>query len=338
MGFIVSVLISFIPALIYVAIVYWMDRYEKEPKLLVGGVFLWGAIVAAGGAYIFNTLFGMAVYELTDNAALADLTTGAISAPLFEETFKGIAVLLVFLVFRKEFDSILDGIVYAGTVALGFAATENVLYIYERGFVPDGWGGLWTIFFLRVVLGGWNHPFYTAFTGIGLAVARLNKNILIKILAPFAGWGVSLFMHSLHNSLASFVNGLGGLVMIFFVDWLGWLFMGAIIYWAIMREKKWIQIQLKEEVRAGVLSVAQYRVASSAWKRGMAQWSGLTSGKYGATHRFYQLCTELAYKKHQFSRVGESSSNSQAMIEKLRSKVSKLAQNVEGAKQLESAG
>ena len=46
-------------------------------------------------------------------------------APIIEESLKGLAVLLVFLLFRKEFDSILDGIVYAAITALGFAATEN---------------------------------------------------------------------------------------------------------------------------------------------------------------------------------------------------------------------
>jgi hypothetical protein len=39
-------------------------------------------------------------------------------------------VLAVFLFFRNEFDSLLDGIVYGGITALGFAATENVLYLF----------------------------------------------------------------------------------------------------------------------------------------------------------------------------------------------------------------
>ncbi|MDH5507615.1 MAG: PrsW family intramembrane metalloprotease, partial [Anaerolineae bacterium] len=115
-----SVLLSFIPALIYAVMVYWMDRYEKEPKLLLGGVFLWGAVVAAGAAFILNTIFGITIFALTDSSALADLATGSISAPLFEESLKGMAVLIVFLIFRKEFDSVMDGIVYAGIAALGF--------------------------------------------------------------------------------------------------------------------------------------------------------------------------------------------------------------------------
>ena len=62
MGARVSIFLGVVPAMIYAWIIYWLDRYEKEPLLLVGGVFLWGAIAAAGGAYILNTVFGMGVY------------------------------------------------------------------------------------------------------------------------------------------------------------------------------------------------------------------------------------------------------------------------------------
>ncbi|MEK6220701.1 MAG: PrsW family intramembrane metalloprotease, partial [Chloroflexota bacterium] len=268
MPLLASILLSFIPAFVYVAMLYWVDRYEKEPKALIGGAFLWGAIIAAGAAYILNTVMGIGIYLISSSESFTDLTTGAIVAPITEETLKAFAVIIVFLLFRKEFDSVLDGIVYAGTAALGFAATENVLYLYERGFLEDGWEGLWFLFFLRVVFGAWNHSFFTAFTGIGLAIARLNKNTLVKIGAPIIGIGLAMFTHSVHNSLASFVEGLGGLVLIFVVDWIGWLFMGAIILWAINREKKWIQFQLKEEVINGVISLAQYKIVSSAWKRG----------------------------------------------------------------------
>ena len=58
----------------------------------------------------------------------------------------------------------------------GFAATENTLYIYN-GFHQNGWSGLAFLVFVRVILVGWQHPFYTAFTGIGLAVARLNRKL-----------------------------------------------------------------------------------------------------------------------------------------------------------------
>ena len=113
----------------------------------------------------------------------------------------GLAVLLVFLFFRTEFDSILDGIVYAGVVALGFAATENTIYIW-RGYNAGGWQGLFQLVFIRVILVGWQHPVYTAFTGIGLAFARMNRSVLVKFFAPIIGFSLAMLTHSLHNTLA----------------------------------------------------------------------------------------------------------------------------------------
>lgn len=63
MGFITSLLFGFVPMLVFSGILYWLDRYEKESKLVLGVVFIWGAIVAAGAAFLINTILGMGVYS-----------------------------------------------------------------------------------------------------------------------------------------------------------------------------------------------------------------------------------------------------------------------------------
>lgn len=324
MPFIVSLFLAFVPALIYASITYWMDRYEKEPLHLLLGVFTWGAIVAAGGAFILNTIFGIAVYSLTADPTVTDIATGSVSAPLVEESLKGFAVLLVFLVFRKEFDSILDGIVYAGITALGFAASENVLYMLQYGYAEGGWSELFFIFFLRVILGAWNHATYTAFIGIGLAIARNNRNTMIKIIAVLGGFGLAVFTHFFHNTLAVFA-GEGGIFLLFLVDWLGWLFILGIMIWAVSREKRWLQTYLRPEVDANLISAAQYNTALSPFKRGLAGLSSLGSSRNRPTRKFYQKCAELAYKKHQIAAVGESGGNTHEMVAKLRAEISQLA-------------
>lgn len=319
MELIAAILLAFIPALFYAWVTYWMDRYEKEPRLLLGAAFFWGAIVAAGGAFILNTIFGIAVYAITADPFLTDFSTGTFSAPFVEESLKGFAVLLVFLIFRHEFDSVLDGIVYAAITALGFAATENVLYMIQYGFAESGWDGLWAIFFLRVVLGAWNHPTYTAFTGIGLAAARLNRRPAAKLLLPIGGFAVAQFTHFLHNAMASFATSEGGVAMLFLVDWFGWLFIFGIMNWAVRRERIWIQFHLKPEVQEGLISKQQYDVALSPFKRGIASFGSRN------TRKFYQYCIELAYKKQQIARTGSSHGNTIENIHDLRTKIAQLA-------------
>ena len=237
MGLIVSGVIGFASSLLFAYILYWLDRYEKEPLLLLGGVFLWGAVVAAGSAFVINTTLGLGIYVFTGSNFATDLATGSLVAPLVEESLKGLAVLGIFLVFRSEFDSVLDGIIYAGVAALGFAATENVYYIYTYGFQHGGWSGLLALTVIRVFLVGWQHPFYTAFFGIGLALARLNRNWLVRIFAPLTGLGLAMFTHAFHNTVASLLSGLAGLLVGAFFDWTGWLFMFGVILWATWREQ-----------------------------------------------------------------------------------------------------
>lgn len=324
MGFLLAIMLSFAPALFFALVVYSLDRFEKEPKLLLGGVFSWGAIVATIGAIVAQLILGGATRAATGSKAAAEFAGSTLWAPLTEETLKALAVLLVFLVFRSEFDSVLDGIVYAGVAALGFAATENVLYLYGA-YSKQGLGGLIQLFVLRVVMGAWDHPFYTAFTGIGLAWFRLSPRHVARWFAPVLGFSLAVFFHSFHNLMASSAPQIGALVLFMFVvDWWGWLFMGIVIVWAIQRESRLLTRYLAEEVEAGVLNAAQYRTARSLWGQTAARLGALTSGRLRATSRLYQACGELAHKKHQLATLGDERGNA-ALVEELRGELASLS-------------
>lgn len=324
MGLLLSFFFGIVPMLIFAWFVYWLDRYEKEPKILLGGVFIWGAVVAAGGAFLINTILGLGIYMFTGSETTTDLTTGSLIAPIVEESLKGFAVLIVYFIFRREFDSVLDGIIYAAIVALGFAATENVYYIYQYGYAESGLQGLLWLVFVRVILVGWQHPFYTAFIGIGLAITRYSRNLFVKITLPILGWCAAVFTHSLHNTIASLLSGAGGLLIGTMVDWTGWFFMFLVILWAINNEKNYITRQLREEVTRGLITPDQYRIACSAWAQSVARLNALTAGHYSATNRFYQTCAELAHKKQQREKLGEESGNT-VIIEHLRAELANLA-------------
>jgi RsiW-degrading membrane proteinase PrsW (M82 family) len=319
-----SILFGIIPMFFFACLVYWTDRYEREPLVLLGGVFLWGAIVAAGAAFLVNTTLGLGIYTLTASEAITNLTTSTIVAPLVEESLKGLAVLIVFLIFRKEFDSILDGIVYAAIAALGFAATENIYYIYNYGYAEYGLSGLLWLVFVRVILVGWQHPFYTAFIGIGIAIARLSKPIPIKVIVPVIGFTLALFTHASHNLLANLFQGWGGLALGTFIDWSGWAVMFLFILWALFREKEWLSTHLREEVSLGTITAAQYQASCSGIRQFLARTNALFSGQYRTTHRFYLLAAELAYKKQQLASLGDENGNSH-IITKLRSDLATLS-------------
>src|SRR5512134_3114458 len=242
---------GFVPMFLFAAFVNWLDRYEKEPKLLLGAAFMWGVIIAGGGAYILNTAFGIGIYALTGSEGAAEFGTTSIVAPIIEEGLKGLAVLVVCLMFRKEFDSILDGVVYAAITAMGFAAIENVLYIYRNGYIEGGWEGFWVLVVIRVILVGWMHPFFTAFTGIGLAIARMTRNVLVKLIAVLTGYAIAVTAHAFHNTFSGLIGGFEGLVAGTFVDYMGYGVMLIFIIWMIVYERNILKRNLHEEVTNG---------------------------------------------------------------------------------------
>lgn len=314
---------GFVPMFLSAAFVNWLDRYEKEPKILLSGAFLWGVVIAGGGAYILNTAFGIGIYVLTGSEGAAEFGTTSIVAPIIEEALKGLAVLAVFLMFYKEFDSVLDGIVYAGITAMGFAAIENVLYIYRNGFQESGWEGFWTLVFIRVLLVGWMHPFFTAFTGIGLAVARLSRITLVKLFAVPAGYTVAVLSHAFHNTFSSLIGGGGGFLLGLLADYFGYAVMLAFIIWMIVHERNILKRQLVEEVKNGLISPQQY-ISAISFFRTNTLLSALTSGTFRQTTRFYQVCGELAHKKEQLVKLGEERGNTN-IITQLRGELVQLA-------------
>lgn len=322
-GFILAILLGFVPMFFLAAIMYWLDRYEKEPKILLAGVFAWGAVVAVIGALVLQLAAGQLVLTLTGSSLLEEITSASLFAPVTEEILKGMAVLLVFLFFRHEFDSILDGIVYAAVAALGFAATEDALY-YFGAYLEGGFGSLFILFFLRFVIFGWQHAFFTAFFGIGLAITRQSNHMMVKIIAPFIGLLLAILAHSLHNSILTLLPGLAGLSIAVGIAWFGWLVMAIFIMWSVIREKSWLAEYLKDEVESGVITQAQYQSACSMFGQTQARFSAVLKGQLRATDKFFQLCGELSHKKRQLETMGEESGNS-IIIHQLRTELSRLS-------------
>lgn len=322
MAVLAAIPMAFIPAFFFSWFLYWLDRYEKEPRWLLLLTFFWGGFVAIVGALIVSILMDIGFTMVLQDDVLVDIAGGSITAPFVEEFWKGLAVMLVFFIFRKEFDSILDGIIYGGIAGLGFAATENVLYFLSQ-YAEAGWGGMFVNFAMRVGIFAWGHPFYTAFTGIGFAVARMNRNVAVKFIAPIVGYFLAVFAHSFHNTSLVFVSGLGSFALVILLEWAGWLIFLGFIIWLIRHEQGLLKKHLREEVNSGLISEAQFKTAVSFFQFG-ARMAALSGGAYKATSHFYQYLGELAHKKEQLEKFGDEKGNA-AIIQKHRQSIAALA-------------
>jgi protease PrsW len=321
-GIALSVLFGIGPMALYAAVLTLFDRYEREPPLLMLGVFLWGLIVAAGSALILNTIFGIGLFAVSGSEGLANLGTAVISAPLVEETVKGLAVLTVFIYFRDEFDSVLDGVIYGSLVGFGFAAAENINYIYQ-GFLGGGFEGLVFLVFVRAILIAFLHATLTSFTGIGFAIARLNKGVL-RFVGPVFGFTTAVAAHAFHN----LIPNLGSDLLCIFgslIDWAGFLGMFVFILYLVWREGRIMRTYLAEEVSRGNLTQRQFDSAISVTGQMGARWGALAGGHWRQAARFYDLLGELAFKKYQLARLGpQEERRAEATIERLRVQIAAL--------------
>jgi RsiW-degrading membrane proteinase PrsW (M82 family) len=328
--FLAACLGAFLPALFFAVVIYALDRYEQEPWYLVLSAFVWGAVIAVIFALISQLLVVLVLAAVTggEESLALEIFQASGVAPVTEEIFKGVAVLLLALVLRREFDSLADGIVYGAMVGFGFAATENVLYLLGAGF-EEGLFGLAVLFFLRVIVFGLNHAFFTSLTGIGVAAGRLARRGSVRLLAPLAGLAAAIGFHAVHNLGATLTQrSLAFLGMSLVADWTGILGVFALLLIALSAERRWMRRYLEDEVAGGTLSAEQYARALSARRRSTAVLAALGRGDLAGWHRaqrFYRLCSELAQKKYQCAELGDPY---EADVERLRQELVALSSQV----------
>jgi RsiW-degrading membrane proteinase PrsW (M82 family) len=322
-GAFIGTIAAFLPAPFYLLIYLWMDRYDPEPPWALAGAFAWGALFAILVSFVVNTLFGSIVAAAAGESAGLALSA-IISAPLIEEFTKGLGVVLIFLLLRKEFDGILDGIVYAGITGLGFATVENVLY-YGRTFTEFGLGALLVTQFLRGVLSPFIHSFFTAMTGIGVGIARESHDRTIQILMPIAGFVVAVSLHSLWN-LSSALMGRFFFV-IYLIIWfpLFLAFLILIVFMAV-REKRIIRRTLAFEV-GGLLTQPELQLLSSLTRR--IRWILAAKNdwrKLQARRRWLTAATKLAFCYWHVERAAAANTEtiSRQQIPRFRSEIAAL--------------
>lgn len=275
--------VAFIPAFFYILPLMWLDRYDPEPPWLLAFAFAWGALVAVIISFIINTLIG---------GLFGQFAGGVISAPIFEEGSKGLGLILILLFMRKEFDDILDGIVYAGTIALGFATVENVLY-YGRGLVEGGSDGLIVLFIMRGILSPFAHVTFTAMTGIGCGIARESHNGFVKIALPILGYICAVALHALWNGMAFLGGGAGFLIGYIVLEIPFFLIFVGFSFYVMWRQNKILREMLAIDVARGLISQEQLETTTSAFKSSFWILGGLTGGKFKARNRFLRAVGKL---------------------------------------------
>ena len=280
----------------------WLDRYEPEPKLLLALGLLWGGFVATAGALLVQGIGGLVV-GFTEAASLA------VVAPITEEASKGAFLVLLLWLRRAELDGILDGIVYAGMVGIGFAFVENILYLAAAyngtdGMGPGGTEALTTTFVIRCLFSPFAHPLFTTFIGIGVGIAVGSRSGAVRFLAPVGGYLLAVLTHGLWNG--STVFGFGGFAAVYVVLMVPALVgLLALAVWARRSEQRMLAAALGDAAQRGLLPatdiawVVDLRARRTA--RAFARHHGGRRGEE-AMRIYQQAAIELGFLHHRYLR------------------------------------
>ena len=293
-----------LPVPIYLVLVLWIDRYEAEPYWMLGTAFFWGALVAVFFAFVINTAGSVMVAVLTNDARAAETFGAVISAPIVEETSKALILFIFFFWKKDEFDGVIDGIVYAAMVGLGFAMTENIQY-YGRAVTQAGGQGLTLVFILRGFLAPFSHPMFTSLTGIGLGLARQSRNTLVKFIAPVFGLLAAISMHSIWNGSAVMFGGTGFILMYVLIMIPAFFIMFVVIALALRREGQIVREFLVPDFQGGLLTQQEYNQLGTLRGRMGASFNALSRGgfrSWQASRQLNQTASELAFHRSRVAR------------------------------------
>lgn len=277
-GFVTSALLATIPLVVTFLFVFYIDRFEPEPKWLYLAALMWGGGIAIVLALTGNTWWQseLAPAILGSDASQNDINrfTASIGAPIVEEFVKGLGIILIFLIFRRYFNGPVDGIVYGAIIGAGFAFTENILYLTAY------YDNVGTIFKLRYLDGPLSHDAYTALFGffIGFVVySRSKASLFLWIIPAMAG---SMFFHFTNNDglywmsydTYKFVNNV----------LLGVLIIGIVVY-SRGQEVQAVRNGLRTYVDSGWVTAQEATMVLSMRERANAQsWAERTMRAQGA--------------------------------------------------------
>ncbi|WP_344232572.1 PrsW family intramembrane metalloprotease [Kribbella hippodromi] len=306
-GFTWGLVFAFVPVIPVIALYLWLDRYEPEPTRYIVFALCWGAFIATLAAIFINTEVS---HRLAETGVGGDRSAVFVAPPV-EEFAKGSVILLLALLRRKEFDGIIDGLVYAGMVGVGFAFTENILYygrvfntLSEEAGSDAGLRGAFALFIIRGVISPFAHPLFTSFTAIGIGVAIRHRSTVVRFLAPVVGYLAAVLAHAAWNASASWAGG-GGFIVAYLCLMVP-LFICLVVFALVMRsrEGQMIASRLYDYVRFGWLVPQDVPlIATLRGRKALRQ----NARRYGpqaeaAAKAFQHNATELAYLRDKIVR------------------------------------
>lgn len=296
-------------ALVYAALFIWLDRFRPQNVLVWLLTFGWGAAASTWFSLHTNTWLGR---QMATTDADADMGSRAaiFSAPFTEEVSKATVLFLLLILFQRKIVSRLSMVALAGLSAIGFAFVENIIY-YGRVItyavtdisVANPEESIREIVLLRGLYTSFGHPLFTILTATGLVVGMQARSRIVRIVAPLAGFLMSVLGHMIFNGLSSTrpVDALK-------IPWIGALVLVALLIASlaisVAQQSRLIRHRLTDYQKQGWLTERDVELFSGPFRRYTYLAKSIFWGpkRWWYTAKLVRRVTELAYLRSEATR------------------------------------
>jgi len=185
------------PGIAIAVFIYYSDKWEREPKMLVFKSFFLGGLAVFPSHYfegVAGEIIGMQALQ-DEHSPLFWLKTifyALFIVALAEELCKFL-FFKAFICDEREFSEPFDGIVYGGMIGCGFATVENIMYVFPQGQAVG---------MLRMITAVPAHAFFGIILGYFMGRAKFSQNQVRHLIQ---GLIIVVTLHGIYD-IAAFSN------------------------------------------------------------------------------------------------------------------------------------
>lgn len=221
--------IAIFPAIFFMIYIYRNDDKEKEPPLLLLKCVI-GGLLSVPIAIILEMIAEAVVIYLIENVVSATRVNYGILTAIFVGLIEEGAKFFFLYKFTwkdKAFNYRFDGIVYAVFVSLGFAALENVFYVFNYGT---------GVALQRALLTIPGHMSFAVYMGLYYGHAKVSEavnNPDAKALNLKAAYAFAVLLHTIFDATLMVESDIGLIIFFIFV-----IILDIVVYRTIRFESK----------------------------------------------------------------------------------------------------
>lgn len=193
MGLIIS---AIAPVFLVIIYIYIKDKFEKESKKLLFINFLLGAIVSILISTLLYLIYELLLPKAAEFRILDQFIKAFFVVALIEE-FSKYVIVRYYAQPKKDFNEPFDGIIYAVMVSMGFAAVENILYVFRGGY---------EVALLRAITAIPAHATFAILMGYFMGIAKFSKH---RTKWNLIGLSLAILFHGTYDFFL-FINFIPG--------------------------------------------------------------------------------------------------------------------------------